>query len=129
MNDTLMPGGTPDDFSGPDWRDAASDAGWIDPDDVSVGVMDILKERVRQQDVAGWTHTHDDGHDRGEMAKAAAVYALWDTRSLSTFRLKLRQDFWPWDADWWNPSDRRQNLVKAGALIAAEIERLDRIER
>ena len=34
---------------------------------------------------------------------------------------------WPWDAGWWKPSDRRRNLVKAGALILAEIERLDRL--
>lgn len=29
--------------------------------------------------------------------------------------------------DWWKPKDRRRNLVKAGALIVAEIERLDRL--
>jgi hypothetical protein len=34
---------------------------------------------------------------------------------------------WPWDASWWKPSnDPVRNLVKAGALIAAEIDRLQR---
>lgn len=34
---------------------------------------------------------------------------------------------WPWDASWWKPSpDPIANLVKAGALIAAEIDRLQR---
>lgn len=33
---------------------------------------------------------------------------------------------WPWHRVWWKPSTRRRNLVKAGALILAEIERLDR---
>lgn len=33
---------------------------------------------------------------------------------------------WPWDASWWKPNARRRNLVKAGALILAEIERIDR---
>jgi hypothetical protein len=32
-----------------------------------------------------------------------------------------------WPTDWrWNPADPRRNLVKAGALILAEIERIDR---
>jgi hypothetical protein len=36
--------------------------------------------------------------------------------------------FWPWDQDWWKPSpDPIRNLVKAGALIAAEIDRLQRL--
>jgi hypothetical protein len=33
---------------------------------------------------------------------------------------------WPWDRKWWKPTDRRRDLVKAAALILAEIERLDR---
>lgn len=33
---------------------------------------------------------------------------------------------WPWDMKWWKPSDDPiKNLVKAGALIAAEIDRLN----
>ena len=37
---------------------------------------------------------------------------------------------WPhtWDASWWKPKDRRRDLVRAGALIIAEIERLDRLD-
>ena len=30
---------------------------------------------------------------------------------------------WPWDAAWWKPATRQRNLVKATALIVAEIER------
>ena len=37
---------------------------------------------------------------------------------------------WPWDESWWKPSnDSIRNLVKAGALIAAEIDRLHRKQR
>jgi ribosomal protein S14 len=36
---------------------------------------------------------------------------------------------WPWDMDWWKPSNGIQNLVKAGALIAAEIDSLKRKEK
>jgi len=33
---------------------------------------------------------------------------------------------WTWERAWWKPTTRRRDLVKAGALILAEIERLDR---
>lgn len=35
---------------------------------------------------------------------------------------------WPWSREWWKPKNPRRDLVKAGALIVAEIERLDRLE-
>jgi len=40
--------------------------------------------------------------------------------------IDLMENLWPWGKEWWKPSDRRRDLVKAGALIAAEIDRLDR---
>jgi hypothetical protein len=37
---------------------------------------------------------------------------------------------WPWDLSWLKPSpDPKHNLVKAGALIAAEIDRLNRLPK
>lgn len=33
---------------------------------------------------------------------------------------------WPWDAKWWKPKNTRRDLVRAGALIVAELERMDR---
>ena len=37
-------------------------------------------------------------------------------------------DFWPFTLAWWKPvQDNRRNLIKAGALILAELERLDRM--
>jgi hypothetical protein len=39
-----------------------------------------------------------------------------------------RNEGWPWDEKWWKPSTNPiRNLVKAGALIAAEIDRLQRV--
>jgi len=36
---------------------------------------------------------------------------------------------WPWDEEWWKPdNDAVRNLAKAGALIAAEIDRLQRLQ-
>jgi hypothetical protein len=39
----------------------------------------------------------------------------------------VRREYgWPWDLKWWKPTTPRRDLVKAAALIVAEIERLDR---
>lgn len=35
---------------------------------------------------------------------------------------------WPWEAQWWKCAHPRRTLVKAAALLIAEIERLDRLE-
>lgn len=80
----------------------------------------VLAERRRQVEAEGWTPEHDDQHTDGEMADAAALYASLRVRHITGFAT------WPWDAKWWKPKDRRSDLVRAGALILAEIERLDR---
>jgi hypothetical protein len=88
---------------------------------MSKALDDITLERQRQVNQEGWTPEHDDEHDAGELAAAASCYA--DPTIATTF-LPTR---WPWDREWWKPTDQRRNLVKAGALIVAEIERLDRL--
>jgi hypothetical protein len=97
--------------------------------EVSNAAWDVLAERKRQVKVEGWTAEHDDQHDAGEMARAAACYATvacWNDKSRTSDSLTVRPPFWPWETAWWKPTDRRRDLVKAGALIIAEIERLDR---
>lgn len=87
---------------------------------VSYAARDVLAERRRQVEAEGWTPAHDDAHDDGELAEAAAAYALdngWAGAPPPS---------WPWSAAWWKPKDRRSNLVRAAALLLAEIERLDR---
>lgn len=84
----------------------------------SQAVIDVTTERRRQIDVEGWTPRHDDEHDDRSLAAAAACYA-----NPGALRVPPQ---WPWDHRWWKPSDPRRMLVKAGALILAEIERLDR---
>lgn len=98
---------------------------------------DVLDERKRHVDVEGWTLKHDDEHEGGELAQAAACYAMGDTMIRFTVpdpefpsrRVNSGRKIWPWANEWWKPSNRRRDLVKAGALIIAEIERLDRKER
>lgn len=90
---------------------------------------DIIKERLRQVEDEGYTAARDDLHVNGELATAAACYA-----AMAGFNDGNRDHYppgspmiqWPWDHDLWKPTDRRRDLVKAGALILAEIERLDR---
>lgn len=96
-------------------------------------VADISSERIRQISVEGWSKDHDDSHDAGQLARAAACYA--DPNDHSGFFALPRR--WPWAPQCWKPScddgcdsigpERRRDLIKAGALIVAEIERLDRL--
>ena len=94
-------------------------------------VRDVLAERRRQIEVEGWTPEHDDTqHDPGELAAAGAAYALNAGDQLHPISQgdgdNQLPSWWPFDASWWKPGDPRRDLVKAGALILAEIERQDR---
>jgi hypothetical protein len=90
---------------------------------MKTGIELISEERKRQVEKEGWTSDHDDKHDKSELAHAATCY-------LNTKHQTIIQGFWPWDKKWWKPSENRiRNLVKAGALIAAEIDRLLRLEQ
>lgn len=82
----------------------------------------VVAERYRQIEQEGWSTDHDDDHNSGELAKAAAAYA----GSAQSQSKDLVPQIWPWDRQWWKPADFRRNLVKAGALIMAEGERFDR---
>lgn len=98
----------------------------------------IRAERRRQREVEGWKLRHDDGYTNGELAHAAACYAA---RAGDRFGDRISRDvrhevppLWPWGKEWWKPipnnepDDRIRELVKAGALIVAEIERLQRLK-
>lgn len=114
---------------------------------------DVAAERERQKTVEGLTEAHDDGLAGGTLARAAAAFALvaavddWDrgrvlfdaeriragleadtapNRFAAAIRFLLPQD---WEPSMWKPKDRRRDLIRAGALILAEIERLDRATR
>ena len=113
----------------------------------SIGVARIHAERRRQVEAEGWTPEHDAQHSGEELALAAAVYAWPSPRPLEVKKA------WPWDRSWWKPTTpemdpvncgcrsvgecrhfsvtdeakrkaRMRDLEKAGALIAAEIDRL-----
>jgi hypothetical protein len=79
------------------------------------GAALIAAERRRQVTEEGWTPEHDAQHRNGELIRAAAVYA--------TDAADLIIGWWP--RGWEFKADSRvRMLAKAGALIAAEIDRL-----
>lgn len=102
------------------------------------GVEMIRTERERQINQEGCSAEHDDSHTAEELAEAAMCYACvgvstarggsakeWPVRMFDGFSDSLLE--WPWNEEDWRPSDDPiLNLLKAGALIAAEIDRLQR---
>lgn len=81
--------------------------------------LDVQAERRRQITAEGWTPEHDDLYCAAELPRAAAAYILNGANDEAPA-------IWPFSAKWWKPRDARSNYVRAGALILAEIERLDR---
>ncbi|WDS62508.1 hypothetical protein UFRH6_81 [Pseudomonas phage UF_RH6] len=81
--------------------------------------LDVQAERRRQITAEGWTPEHDDLYCAAELPRAAAAYILNGANDEAPA-------IWPFSAKWWKPRDARANYVRAGALILAEIERLDR---
>jgi hypothetical protein len=76
----------------------------------------VVKERLRQIEQEGWTPDHDQEHAGGELAKAAACYAAGQPVV----------GLWPngWD---FKETDKYRMLAKSGALVMAELERIDRL--
>lgn len=87
----------------------------------TAAARDVLAERARQVSAEGWTPEHDDQHAHDELVNAAACYAL-------TYPGQSVPCGWPWADEWWKPSTPRRNLIKACALLLAEIERRDRAD-
>lgn len=87
----------------------------------SHAITDVIAERQRQITEEGRTAAHDDDYDCDELARAAGCYAMFN------HHITPPPD-WPWPAEWWKPASPRRDLVRAAALILAEIERIDRAE-
>lgn len=93
---------------------------------MKTGIELIAEERKRQIEVDGFNWRHDDEHDTHQLSDAAIVYA-----APAPLRYKV-MEWWPWDKSWlkedktFTTDGRIRELVKAGALIAAEIDRLQR---
>lgn len=90
-------------------------------DFISSALSDVAAERQRQQSVKGYSVEQDDTYIGGELAAAAISY----------IEPMEAENYWPadWHDDSFKPSNYRRNLVKAAALLLAEIERIDRQEQ
>jgi hypothetical protein len=111
--------------------------------EVTAAMRDVLAERQRQTQEEGFDAEHDDGHTPGDIGLAGVAYAmtasLWldlrhkhsetmtDEEAADAYsRVPVNHETWPWGVEWWKPKSPRRDLVRAAALILAEIERLDR---
>jgi hypothetical protein len=127
-------------------------ADFTDPALGNTGAARILLERQRQIRKEGWDAEHDDAHVNHELAQAAICYirqaimeglCVWRTHevegTLANGRVTILPSGWPmtWSPVWWKPEpkgtsgsplielkDAVRMLEKAGALVAAEIDRL-----
>lgn len=86
--------------------------------------VDVLKERCRQVSDEGFTTDRDDAFTDYQLPRAAVCYAI-NSAGLPPHRATL---YWPFAPAAFKPVDRRAGLVKAAALLLAEIERLDRAD-
>lgn len=82
---------------------------------ISEGMADVIDERAKQH--AEFGDTHDNMATKGQRAAAATCYAATGYIEVPPETLSI---------EWLKPGDRRRNLVKAAAILVAEIKRLDR---
>lgn len=103
----------------------------------------IAVERQRQIESENWTAEHDDEYSNGELSAAASAYAYPILEYWNSYQVPM---IWPFEQSWWKPAYkylswgpieditdsskvqcRIRDLIKAGALIAAEVDRLQRV--
>ena len=83
------------------------------------GVKLIEQERNRQITVEGYDYEHDKQESLEELLKAAVCYTKVNYDDINI-------EDWPqtWDYNCCKPSTQLRNLQKAGALIAAAIDKI-----
>ena len=94
------------------------------------GAERIAAERKRQIEEEGWPAWHNNQWNNGELARAAMCYCMEPAHCEDGDEDAI-PDEWPWERKYWKPTpeNRIRELEKAGALIAAEIDRLLRLDK
>lgn len=115
---------------------------------MKTGLELILEERRRQIEKEGYNTEHDSHHEDGSIAMAAACYAapkeIYEVRVRNNQTI-LFEDPFPWGEETfgrgergWKYSNTKEKkagksrirqLQIAGALIAAEIDRLQEVKK
>lgn len=86
-------------------------------------IADVVMELDRQRE-RGFSQKRDDAHTKGDLARAGGVYALWCYAAALESHILMYM--WPWGRDYFKPKGVRRDLVRAAALIIAEIQKIDR---
>lgn len=87
----------------------------------TTGAYMIAVERERQVKDEGYNAEHDQVHEPMTLARAAVSYILYNDEKK---RKIAKTTYWPWEDKYYKPRDMKRNLVRAGALVAAAIDRL-----
>jgi len=94
--------------------------------------IELIQWKRTRQELQGYTGAHDDQYTMGELANAAAFLAVTLTGinpdDKPSFREPPFANLWPAAWEFIEPDDRIEELAHAGALIVAEIERLQRLQ-
>lgn len=107
--------------------------------------IDLIAEERQRQINKGYDANHDSQHDFRELTNAARTYidaailtakskeiGNSDEASISwhehnePFEWKHLKLGWPWEENSFKPTTPLEDLIKAGALIAAAIDRLQK---
>jgi hypothetical protein len=101
-------------------------------------VLKLIRQERERQIKKGFDYQHDDNEINEELARAASVYAMpQDLRQFDFFDfskpqhriLNIQKKIWPYKEAFNPSSDRVKELIKAAALIVAEIERIERFKK
>jgi hypothetical protein len=93
-------------------------------------IEEIEAECIRQIESEGFDDKHDDAHKSGELASAGAAYAMQAGCNISGWHGydDGAPDLWPFEDEWWKPKGPHRDLIRAAALIVAQIRVLQRKE-
>lgn len=82
------------------------------------GIRRIFKERNRQIEEEGYDEEHDSYLSVDSFIACAISYAMCELNEQEA------EKWWTWDRNYFKPKDRLRNLERAGALIAAAIDKI-----
>ena len=82
------------------------------------GIESIIKEREKQINKHGYTAQHDSMYKNKELMFAAMAYL-----NSAMYGAVVGEEDWPFDEDYWHPGSPEDDLAKAAAFIAAELDR------
>ena len=92
----------------------------------------VMHERFRQMLAEGFMASHDDTHKGGELALGAACYALHNVPMAGSTMLAqigcACGSIWPFEQEWWKPTNAERDLTKSCAMLLAEVDRLKRAQ-